>query len=33
MRTATTVALQIANTHKEACKDSKLLIMYRMSVC
>ena len=33
MRTATAAALQIANTHKEACKHSKLLLMYHMSVC
>ena len=28
-----TAALQIANTHKDACKDSKLLVRYHMSVC
>ena len=37
MRTATTAALQIANIHnfifKDACKDSKLLVRYHMSVC
>ena len=33
MRTATTAALQIVNTHKEACRDSQLLVMYYVSVC